>query len=172
MILAIDTGLGSLGWALVSDGHVFNCGAQLLPVIDGESVHDGFQRRVHEQVRGHLARVGQCDAIVAESLSFARSSKAVAAVSLCWGALVAVAHMRGLALTAVTPKEWQHALAGRKGKVDQSQLADRIERFVCRTSSRGASALAQLSSKQMPHALDACGIGIYATRVARKAQRG
>lgn len=168
-ILAIDTGLNSLGWATAKDGRVLSCGAGLFPALDGESVHDGYVRRVTAQVNLMVPGIRSVRAVYAESLSFARSSKAVAAVSLCWGWLVAVCHEHSVPLFGIAPKRWQHALQGHKRKVDQAALAARIERYVS-NDAHVAAHIRRLTAQEKPHALDACGLALFV--VKRKAKRG
>ena len=168
MILAIDTGLRTLGWSLLSSrGRIHALGALVLDGVEGETVHDGYVRRLEMQI-DLIASRPAVDLVVAEGLSFARSAKQVASVSLCWGSLVALCRSSRLPLVAVPPKEWQRALINSKGKVDQRELARRIDRHVRQTALPAAvRQLDELNAASRPHALDAAGIGTYYTTCRR-----
>ena len=170
MILAIDTGTATLGWSLVSRGGVVHdLGALLQPLRKGEPVHAGYERRCERQVDELVARLAGVSLLVGESLSFARSAKATASVSLCWGMLVATSRLKGIPRWRVPPKRWQHALLGTpcSEAVDYPVLAQRLRAHVTRTGTPQArSAVAALSAKASSHALDAAGIGIYTATIA------
>lgn len=170
MILAVDTGLATLGWALVSRrGVVHDLGALCQPAKAGESVQAGYERRCERQVAALLPLLPGVELLAVESLSFARSSKAVASVSLCWGMLLTVAKLYEIRLWRCTPKQWQHALlnTARSRAVDYEELARRIAAHVARTGAPEArSAVAALKASERTHALDAAGIGIYTATIA------
>lgn len=170
MILAIDTGTATLGWALVSRrGMVHDLGALLLPRDQSKLVHDDYVRRVELQVDTLTALLPGVTLLVGEALSFARSAKATASVSLCWGMLIALTRPRGVPRWSVPPKRWQHALLNtpRSRAVDYPVLAQRLRAHVTRTGTPQArSAVAALSAKASSHALDAAGIGIYTATIA------
>lgn len=52
--------------------------------------------------------------IVAESVSFPRSSSAAAKIAMAWGAFVAFARLNGCALLQLTPQELKSAVTGSK----------------------------------------------------------
>lgn len=170
MILAIDTGTATLGWSLVSPrGVVHDLGALLQPLLKGESAHAGYERRCDRQVDELIKLLPGVKLVVAEALSFARSAKAVASVSLCWGMLVAATKLRGIPRWRVPPKRWQHALLNTpcSEAVDYSALAQRLREHITRTGTPQArSAVAALSAAASSHALDAAGIGIYTATIA------
>lgn len=170
MILAVDTGARTLGWALGSRrGMLHDLGALVLPFESGKSVHDEFERRIELQVDELLPLLPGVTLIVGESLSFARSSKAVASVSLCWGMLVAIARSRGIPRWRCTPKRWQHALLNTPTRepVDYDELSRRIVRHINRTGApRARQAVGRLKASQRPHAIDAAGILIYTATIA------
>lgn len=170
MILAIDTGTATLGWSLVSRrGMVHDLGALLLPATKGKLVHDEFERRCERQVDELLKLLPGVTLLVGEALSFARSSKATASVSLCWGMLVAMTRLSGIPRWRVSPKRWQHALLDTPSRVavDYPVLARRLREHITRTGTpRARSAVAALSAAASTHALDAAGIGIYTATIA------
>jgi hypothetical protein len=170
VILAIDTGTATLGWSLVSPrGVVHDLGALLQPLLKGEHAHYGYERRCDRQVDELVKLLPGVTLLVAESLSFARSAKAVASVSLCWGMLVAATKLRGIPRWRVPPKKWQHALLNTPSRVavDYPVLAQRLRQHITRTGTpRARSAVAALSAAASTHALDAAGIGIYTATIA------
>lgn len=170
MILAIDTGTATLGWSRVSRrGVVDNLGALLQPLHKGERAHDGYERRCARQVDELEPLLDGVTLLVGEALSFARSAKAVASVSVCWGMLVTMARLKRIPLWRVPPKRWQHALLGTPAReaVDYPVLTHRLREHITRTGTpRARSAVAALSATAAPHALDAAGIGIYTATIA------
>jgi hypothetical protein len=170
VILAVDTGTATLGWALVSRrGMVHDLGALLLKRDQARSVHDDYLRRVEKQADVLGALLPGVTMLVGEALSFARSAKATASVSLCWGMLVALSRTRGVRLWSVPPKRWQHALLHTPARqpVDYDVLARRITEHVARTAApKARSAVAALKASERTHALDAAGIGIYTATIA------
>lgn len=168
MILAVDTGASSLGWALCESGFVYDCGAELHPPRPGEPMQDSFQRRIKLQAQLIDSLLPRVSAVYVEALSFPRNARAVASVSLCWGALISLCHVRHVPIYAVTPKEWQHRLQSHKGKVDQKRLEGRIVAFLSRYCSRASLSFGRLHPKARPHAADACGIGIAVSGAERE----
>jgi hypothetical protein len=170
VILAIDTGTATLGWALVSRrGMVHDLGALLLPRDADKLVHDDYVRRVEQQVDILQALLPGVTLLVAEALSFPRSGKGVASVSLCWGMIVGLTRPRGVPRWSCTPKQWQHALLNtpRRVAVDYDVLAKRLRAHIAKTGTpKARSAVAALSVTAAPHALDAAGIGIYTATIA------
>lgn len=170
MILAIDTGTATLGWALVSHrGVVHDLGALLLPATRGKTVHDEFERRCARQVIELDHLLPGVTLLAAEALSFPRSSKAVASVSLCWGMLIAMTHLRQVPRFRVPPKRWQHALLNTPMRVpiDYTELKRRLLSHILKTAAPAAkSAAGSLSAAATNHALDAAGIGIYTATIA------
>lgn len=170
MILAVDTGLATLGWAHVSRrGVVLDLGALCQPALPGEGVQAGYERRCERQVDELLRLLPAVQLIAVEALSFARSAKAVASVSLCWGMLITVAKLYEIRLWRVSPKRWQHSLLNTPARqpVDYSELARRITEHVARSGApKARSAVAALKASERTHALDAAGIGIYTATIA------
>lgn len=170
MILAIDTGTATLGWALVSRrGMVHDLGALVLPRDASKTVHDDYEHRIEQQADALTALLPGVTLLVAESLSFARSAKATASVSLCWGMLVGLTRARQIPRWRAAPKQWQHALLNtpRSRSIDYDELARRIARHVERTGTpKARSAVAALRASERTHALDACGIGVYTATIA------
>ena len=183
MIVALDPGLGTFGWAIVAErtARVLALGVLLSdrdPELD-ESTDRA--RRVADQARGILALarstsgVGaeRVTAIAAEAMSFggapgARFAMAIS-LGLSWGALAGVATALDLPLVEIPPKRWQRAIVPDAGKrVDYDQVFAKLDKFV-----RGAAAeqLAAIPMRHRNHALDACGIGVFAALRMSQATR-
>lgn len=127
-ILALDPGFASLGYAVV----------ELRPIAEGPAVVRGHtvelgvirtkaagkKRRVRaaddnvERCRelsvalGALLTAHRPIAIVAESMSFPRSSSVAAKVAMAWGVIVDRATVLGLPIVQATPQEIKRAVAG------------------------------------------------------------
>ncbi len=174
MILAIDTGVRTFGWALVDpdDEMVHALGAQCTEPLFNERVHESYVRRMLHQVSVHRSHLDMVSVIVGEELSFPRSAKAIASVSMCWGALCALAAVEGIPIEAVAPKHWQQAFQVSKSKVDYAQVTRAVRLHLEMNSSAGAKAqLHALKAGERPHAVDACGVGIYRAKLAAARKR-
>ena len=171
MILAIDPGLSTCGWALVAPitGRVIALGLLLSECDSALDKSTDRCRRIADQAQAvvALARTTAGDervtAIAAEAMSIAggpaRYAMAIS-LGLSWGALAGVATALGKQLVEVPPKVWQRAIVPDAGKrVDYDQVFAKLDKFV-----RGAAAeqLAAIPMRHRNHALDACGIGVFA----------
>ena len=170
MILAIDPGLGTCGWAIVAPitGRVIALGLLLSQCDSALDKSTDRCRRIADQAQAivALARTTAGDeritAIAAEAMSIAggpaRYAMAIS-LGLSWGAIAGVATALGKQLVEVPPKVWQHAITPGAGKIDYGAVEKRLSAFV-----RGAAAaqLAAIPMRHRNHALDACGIGVFA----------
>ena len=170
MILALDPGLATCGWALVRPltGRVVALGVLLSepdPELDSSTDR---ARRAADQGRAIVSlaacRTGDetVTAIAAEAMSFSGhpSSRFAMAISvgLSWGVIAGVATAIGKELVEVPPKRWQHAITGKPGKVDYDQVFAALAAFV---RGRAAEQLAAIPKRHRNHALDACGLGVF-----------
>lgn len=167
MILAIDPGLATCGWAIVAPktGRVRGLGVLTSSPSSGIDESTDRARRAWDQAHalGSLYRANGCTALAAEAMSFGGPPKArfamAIALGLSWGALAALARELGAPLYEVTPKEWQHAVDPEIGeKIDYDRLYRRLARFV---SSMVASQLTAIVPNLRNHAIDAVGVGLY-----------
>lgn len=169
MILAVDPGIASCGWAIVTPGtgRVLELGVIASDRDDRFDVTADRARRADRQAEAllELVRRHDCKAIAAESVSIGgpphvRTTMALS-LSLSWGVLVGLARTLGLALYEATPKVWQHAVQPDAGKkIDYDKLFAAMARYV--RGQAAAEQLAALRPSHRNHALDAAGVGLLA----------
>jgi len=171
VILALDNGLATLGWAVVRPrtGAVVELGfveSPTDPVID--DAIDRARRAFDQAVAvAAIAKRHACRTIVGEAMSFggppqARLAMAVS-LGLSWGVLVAVAQQTGAEVFAVPPKVWQHSLTG----TPDGEPIDYDALFTALVTLIAAPVRGQLDAipkRHRNHAVDAFGIGLHAAR--------
>jgi Holliday junction resolvasome RuvABC endonuclease subunit len=164
VILALDGGLANLGYALVRPrtGAVLEIGTLTSKPTPGVADSTDRARRTLRQsgtLRGICERRA-VTTLAAEAMSFGGPGRFAMAVSLClfWGAIVTLAETLNLTLLEVTPKQWQHAILGKAGKVDYDTVFDMLSQYV----TGQADTLNAIPKGLRNHALDAVGVGLYA----------
>lgn len=170
MILAVDPGLQDLGWAVVAPrtGRVAALGTlqqKRLKRLDKSTCRVTRVRAQGELLIG-LAREHRCTVVAAETMSFAGNKfNMVLSVGLAWGGLAAIAAALALPLYELVPRVWQHAVLGReagdRSKVDYDDVFRRLGDFIGRDGI-AAGQLAAIKPALRNHALDACGVGVFA----------
>jgi Holliday junction resolvasome RuvABC endonuclease subunit len=166
MILAIDPGLSSVGWAVVSPGtgRVVDLGTIVTKPDASLRKSTDRARRAHAiayALRGSAIQHG-CTVIAAEAVSIAggpaRFSMATS-LGLAWGVIAALTTALGAALYEVTPKEWQHAIAPETtGAIDYPAIEAKLTAFV---RDHAAARLVAIRKSQRNHAIDAVAIGLF-----------
>lgn len=160
MILAVDPGIASCGWAVVrpKTGRVVDLGVVISEPGVGEKSTDRARRIT--RLADKLADVIEdhdCDAIAAEQMLFHGKINAVVSQLLPWGALLGLAAALDLDVLEVPAKVWQPAVLGRV--VPYDELADKLRAFV---ASQVELKLLAIARSKRTHALDAVGVGLYA----------
>jgi Holliday junction resolvasome RuvABC endonuclease subunit len=170
MILAIDPGLATFGWALVSfGGKLHALGFVATKPDPGRGVQTDRIHRARALADAMLdvhARYPVA-AIVGEALSFPPAGRVAAVASLCiaWGAIVALAAAWCVPHHDVLPRVWQSAILGRKSDDDYPEIEQKLMTFVLEQPGLGREQLAAIPAGQRNHVLDAVGIGLYAARI-------
>lgn len=170
MFLAVDGGLCDLGWAVLAPrtARVKALG-QLHQERHPELVKSecrALRATRQADLLAGVARRHRCTHFVAEAMSFsARRFTMAVGLSLSWGVLIGVAIALGLAVLAVPPKLWQHAVLGRGAKdrkaVNYDEVLRALTDFIGR-SCPAAEQLAAIKPRLRNHALDAVGTGVFA----------
>lgn len=163
MILGLDPGLGTFGWARLSSvGAVESIGVlELAP-----SKTKDYEDRSHRQASVLLEQLAGVDLVVAEALSFPRAGRA-GAISLClsWGGINGACVARGIPVVRTRPQQWQHACLGDgqgRGAVDYDTLVADLERYVRRFGTTAAVAdLDLIPPSKRGHPLDAVGVALW-----------
>lgn len=169
MILAVDPGLATFGWAVVArTGAVRACGVLVSKPDPKRTKAADRVRRASDQAAlvQRLASTYLARAIVAETMSFAPRSSASAkiGIGMSWGGLIGVAAARGVPLLDVPPKTWQRAIVpAAPGESDRAAIDyDQVFTALAAYVDPNATGLAAVPKGQRNHALDACGVGVYA----------
>jgi crossover junction endodeoxyribonuclease RuvC len=122
LLLGIDPGFASLGWALVELQLEDDAPVQLVAVgvlrtkksarKRGTLASDDNLRRARELYAGlsALERVWRPAVVCAESMSFPRNAGAAAKMSIAWGVLAALTEARGLPLVQCSPQQLKRAV--------------------------------------------------------------
>lgn len=167
MILAIDGGLATLGWAVVEPrtGRVFDLGFSSTKPADDNVQRD---RLIRERIQADrivaLIRQHGITYIAGEGLSWmGRPPIAmVAAACLSWGALVGICAALDIRSIDVPPKTWQHAVLNVGSKVDYEELFGLLEVYLEVTSPIAYRKLTAIAKSNREHPADAVGVGVYA----------
>jgi Holliday junction resolvasome RuvABC endonuclease subunit len=129
MILGVDPGLATFGWARVDDrGRPLALGVMLtesMPRIEKSLDRASRAAWLAEQL---TAQAQGCRLIVGEAMSFPRQHNAITALALGWGVLAAVAVHLGTPLGEVPPKVWQGAIATTDYVALERRLTDHVRR--------------------------------------------
>ncbi len=80
-------------------------------------------------------------------------------LGLSWGVIAGLAVGTGAELLEIPPKRWQHAVAPDAAKIDYEVVFKKLSEFV---AGAAADQLAVIKPRHRNHALDACGIGVFA----------
>lgn len=162
MILGIDNGLGTFGWAKVdrSTALVHQLGVLIQTPDHSVASTVDRSRRTLCQVELVDSLCTDVTAIVGEAGSFnPRMFDHNVCLAMSIAALVAYAFCAGLPLYELPPKRWQHAITGtgQGTKVDYDDVYRRLEQHVAK---RGESMLMleDIPVRHRNHALDASGI--------------
>ncbi len=167
MILGIDTGMATCGWARFDTiGRRFvDLGAFATEKSQGKAKTDDQVDRI-EIVADVLEMVTRdVEIIVVERMSFA-SAASIAPIALCMGAVVGLSRAAAARprVYTVKPQAWQRAVQPSAGKrVDYAEIERSVGEYVRRDRASERS-LDSLPSDLRNHALDACAIalmGVY-----------
>lgn len=174
MILGVDPGLASCGWAVVDPRtkRVVELGvittehdSTIAKSTDRARRMAVVARGLHELVQTYAVRT-----VAAEAMLLFGNVAAATAQSLCWGTLIAVAERHGCEILEVVARDWQRAVLPGEGRIKYEGVKDKLAKFV------GARVL-RFPKDLQTHALDAVGVAVYASlrstrRVAARAEAG
>jgi Holliday junction resolvasome RuvABC endonuclease subunit len=184
VILGLDPGFASLGWALVAlhlDPSVDTMTCLDMGVLrtQGEdkkrkvrAVDDNVRRT--REIASTLRRLLDANAILvvgAEAMSFPRSSSVAGKMCLAWGALVAELDRRGIPLEQVSPQVVKRQLCGAKGATK-----DDVEAAVIAAMPEAEHMAARFPGGLHEHMFDAAAVAMVVSRgdlvrTARRAAR-
>ena len=167
MILGIDTGLATCGWALLDETtrQFQDLGVIEQPKSPAMNVTLDRAVRTNKQAQVLAGKLVGCSMIVVEQMSFPPGAGINAAVpiALSWGVvvgLVASMPVRPRLLT-VSPQKWQRAVQPNAGKrIDYDEIAHTAAQYILSKHPQASMALQLLPKAQQSHAIDAAMIAL------------
>ena len=124
MILGIDPGVASSGWAVLDDNHqLVVCGC-----IKTKKIDDFADRlsQIYHQVQD-LCREHKVNELAIESIFFAKNAKTAIVVAQAMGVIKAAASSLGIKVFDYTPLQIKIAITG-YGRAEKCQVAQMVQR--------------------------------------------
>lgn len=179
MILGVDTGMGTGGWALLDEKtcSFHDLGVVLTKKSKKASISLDRARRMTVQaaVLASKAKAVDLTMIVVEQMSFPPGGvKAAAPILLSWGALLGIVAMMDPQprLLTIAPQRWQREVLPNAGKaVDYDELADAAARHILQRHPRAAAKLEAIPEKHRNHAIDAAMIALVGALRPQRCER-
>lgn len=166
IILGVDTGISTAGWALLDETRCsfVDLGVLIQKPIEGAKLTlDRIQRS--NALANVLARYAPgCKMVVVEQLSLGMPGAiAKLSVGLAWGVVLGIAATLDPApkLLTIAPQRWQREVLPNAGrKVDYDELARSAGAHLLARHPRAAAALERIPEKHQNHAIDAAMIAL------------
>lgn len=171
MILSVDPGQRTCGWAIVAPRTARVAALGTLVVDPDDRMRKTLDRKRRAEIQArHLRALADTYAITAiagEAPSFGGppAARFAMAVALCtsWGILTTLGLWFDVPVIEVPPKTWQRAIQPDAGKaVNYDRLFADLAGFVGDQATRALSDLEAIKVSMRNHALDAVGVGVYA----------
>lgn len=165
MILGVDTGMATFGWALLDERacRFVDLGVVVTKPL-GDKVTLDRARRCVAQSRVLAEKAPGCSTVVVEQMSFPPGgANAMVPIALSWGVVLGVianVTPRPRLLT-IAPQRWQREVLPRSGgRVDYDDLAERAAAFILSKHPRAARALELITPSARSHAIDAAMLAL------------
>lgn len=183
MILAVDPGSRTCGWAIVAPRTARVAALGTIVLEPDDRVRKTLDRKARAEQQAdtllELAAAHRVTAIAAEAPSLGGPPAARLAMAIAlygsWGLITMLGRVRRVPVIEVPPKTWQRAIqpdgaqtldvgtARARGRsIDYDQLFAELNRFVGEQASQALADLAAIKVSMRNHALDAVGVGVYA----------
>jgi hypothetical protein len=164
MILGLDTGVATLGWALYDEQRrlITDLGVSLAHRdTDVPMRLDQAQRSV-AQAKVIANKAPGCSSIVIEAMAFPPSSSHAITTGLSWGVVVGIACMiRPMPkLLTIHPRKWQYEIFGRRA--DYEEVSSAATAHIRARHPAAFVALERIPDKQRSHAIDAAMMAMCA----------
>ena len=165
VILGIDPGFTSLGWALLdlSEAQPRCVGAGVIRTKPDNTIKrcDDNVRRIGILTKAlrRLYQAHDCILIAAEAQSWTSFQKPDRALAMTWGSIGAIAEIWGIPVLQFRPQEIKKAICN-----DSSASKKSIENALGSTIEGASSRLAPISKTQRNHAADALGAAVTSMR--------
>lgn len=178
MILAVDNGMATCGWAVVrpGNGEILDLGVVLTETNDAVDEWTDRMRRMSIQT-GVLADVAErwnCTTFAGEQVSLGGPPKArirmASSLCLSWGSLVMLATVRRGELYEIPPKQWQHAVQPGVDSIDYNALFDEMVAHLSKRPLVYAKLMA-IRGGDRNHAIDGGCIGQFISLFPKQATR-
>lgn len=165
MILGLDTGLATCGWALLDETTctLTDVGVIVQEKAKGSKIQTSQIDRALVQARELAERARSCSTIVVEAMSFPPGHNATVSIALSYGIAIGIsaAMITPPRLLTISPQTWQRVVAPDSGKrVDYNAMAVAIERHIEARHPMAARALALIPMRYRDHALDAAALAL------------
>jgi hypothetical protein len=167
MILGIDTGLATCGWALLDETtrRFVDLGVVITKPAKDALVTLDRARRLTVSAKILAEKAPGCSMVVVERMSFPPGAGMAAAVpiALSWGAVVGVISMMSPRpeLLTVSPQRWQREILPNAGKqVDYDELARNAAAYILANHPAAAKALRAIKEAHRNHAIDAAMLAL------------
>lgn len=166
MILGLDTGIATCGWALLDENkcELVDTGVLIQPQSEGKTITLDRLERSNAAAKVIAKHAPGSSAIVVEQLSLGMPGAiAKLNVGLCWGVVIGVVAMldpRPRLLT-VSPQRWQRMVLPHSGKrVDYDEIASVAVEFILSKHPRAGRSLESIPKRHRSHAIDACMLAL------------
>ncbi|HEY1814880.1 MAG TPA: hypothetical protein VGG74_21180 [Kofleriaceae bacterium] len=178
MILGIDTGLATFGWALLDDTacSFVDLGVVITKPVEGDrAVTLDRAARANAQAVVIAERAKGCHTIVVERMSFPPGgANALVPIALSWG--VAIGVIATLAprprLLTIAPQRWQREVLPNAGKqVDYDELAHNAATYLLANHPRASEKLRAIKKVDRNHAIDAAMLALVGALMPAKCER-
>ena len=166
MILGLDTGLATFGWATYDEslGELVDLGVVITkPEKNGKVTRDRA-RRLNPQADLVAEKARGCSTVVIEAMSFPPGgANAQVSIALSWGAALGV--VAGMAqrpkVLTISPQKWQREiLPGSERSVDYDALFAAAVAHIRDAHPRGSIALEAIKPRDRFHAVDAAMLAL------------
>jgi hypothetical protein len=166
VILGIDTGIATCGWALLDERmcSFVDLGVLVQPPSEGKTITLDRLHRSNVLAKVISKHAPGCSTIVVEQLSLGMPGAiAKLNVGLSWGVVLGVVAMldpRPRLLT-ISPQRWQRVVLPNTGKkVDYDELSHTAAKFILSKHPRAATALESIPKRDRSHAIDAAMLAL------------
>lgn len=166
MILGIDTGIATCGWALLDPKRCSfeDLGVVIQPKLKADTVSIDRARRGNVQAQVLADKAPGCTLVVVEEMSLGvPGSLAKLSIGLSWGVILGIVAMMEPRpeLLSIPPKRWQREVMPHTGKkVDYEELARAAAAYILRNHPKAAKALKAIDPSHRQHAIDAAMIAL------------
>jgi Holliday junction resolvasome RuvABC endonuclease subunit len=166
MILGIDTGLATCGWALLDERSktFVDMGVLVQKPTEGRTITLDRLQRSNALAKVLATKAPGCSTVIVEQLNLGMPGAiAKLSVGLSWGVVLGIVAMLDPRprLMTIAPQRWQRAVLPNTGKtVDYDELARAAAKLILTRHPRAAASLESIPQRHRSHAIDAAMIAL------------